>query len=256
MRRKKYTIEEVKIFAQRKNGMCLSETYEHNKKNLLWKCLKCEHEWHATFKAINIQNQWCPNCAKRPKRTIEDAKKLAVERNGICLSKKYINNKHNLLWKCNKCEFVWKARFDRVNSGTWCPSCNRSRGERAVEKYLNHKNIDFDIEWYIPKGGKLRFDFYIPSRKLFIEYDGIQHFKLHPRYAPNKFTLDKNQSRDKQKTDFCLQNGYNLIRIHYIHLNRIENILNRCLELDTQIILTSHKYEYLNLNEHRSVVIV
>ena len=60
----------------------------------------------------------------RPKYSINDAYKIAIERNGLllCLSDKYINIKMPLLWKCVK-DHEWKARFDHIRDGHWCPHC-------------------------------------------------------------------------------------------------------------------------------------
>lgn len=57
------------------------------------------------------------------KRTIEGCKALARERNGKCLSDKYVNNRTKMLWEC---EFGhrWYAVWANVyNNGSWCPWC-------------------------------------------------------------------------------------------------------------------------------------
>jgi hypothetical protein len=54
---------------------------------------------------------------------------LAKEKEGECLSKKYINSKTNLLWKCSK-GHVWKARPCNIKTGTWCPICSRKTPRR------------------------------------------------------------------------------------------------------------------------------
>ena len=66
---------------------------------------------------------------------------------------------------------------------------------------------------------KLRFDFYIPSQNVLIEYDGEQH------YRPVTFggmsrekSLEvhkKIKSRDHRKNVWALDKGYRLIRIRF-----------------------------------------
>ncbi|RGB29919.1 hypothetical protein C1646_765997 [Rhizophagus diaphanus] len=45
--------------------------------------------------------------------TLEDAKQLAYNRKGACLSEYYINNRSALLWMCDK-KHRWFATFDNV----------------------------------------------------------------------------------------------------------------------------------------------
>jgi very-short-patch-repair endonuclease len=246
-RRKKYTIEEVKKFAKEKGGECLSTEYINNKTNLTWKCNKCKHIWETNFKAVKIQNNWCPNCAGRPKRSISDAKKLAKERGGKCLSTEYINNKTNLLWKCGKCNYIWKARFDRVKNGTWCPKCKISRGERAISSFLNKRKIDHIVQYYTKDLGKRRYDFFLPNHNLIIEFDGIQHFKVYKLYAPTQEIVEKIQQHDLIKTKYCLTNNIRLLRISYDNLNYVNDILPRVLNCEDKLIFTSKKlYKYLS----------
>lgn len=153
-RREKYTIQEVCNYVKKLDGVCLSTIYINNKEKLDFLCKKCNYRWSMAFKCIKVQKQWCPNCVKRVPRSIHDARIIAFQRNGLCLSSYYINNKENLKWKCNKCNNIWLARFDRVNSGTWCRNCSISHGEKIVSKYLDKRNIIYKREWYIPKGRK------------------------------------------------------------------------------------------------------
>ena len=67
----------------------------------------------------------CEKCKTRRKFTIEDAKKLAVLRGGICLSTKYINSRTKLVWKCGNGR-IWEATYTGVQQGNWCPKCNKN----------------------------------------------------------------------------------------------------------------------------------
>ena len=245
MRRKKYTLEEVKIFAESKDGICLSTEYKNNKCPLDWYCNKCDYNWTTNFKSVMVNNQWCPSCAGRPARTIEDANTIAISNNGICLSDTYINNKTNLLWKCNKCSNEWYARFDRVSCGTWCPKCNMSKGERLISKYLERNNVVYEIEWFIPKGRKKRFDFYLLDLNTFIEFDGVQHFQIYKRYTKTIEDLHKHQEFDIEKTQWAIDNGYRIIRIAYDQINNISDILDNQLYNSDHLMLMSPLYEYI-----------
>lgn len=103
-----------------------------------------------------------------------------------------------------------------------------SKGELAIKTWLEEHNIVFSQEHCFDdlisnRGKKLRFDFFIPSCNILIEYDGIQHFQ-------NAFRLPEKEylyrlSLDKQKDAYAEQHGYSLIRISYLDFSNISTIL-------------------------------
>lgn len=78
----------------------------------------------------------------------------------------------------------------------------------------------------------LRFDFYIPNKKLLIEYNGKQHYYSGDKLGWN--TPEKHAQlvyRDNIKQQWCIKNDYNLHIIPYTkapQLNKqyLLNILN------------------------------
>ena len=61
-----------------------------------------------------------------------------------------------------------------------CPKCNQSHGEREVAKILQNLNIEFKEQVSLKnpydEDRKFRLDFWIPSLKAIIEYNGKQHY--------------------------------------------------------------------------------
>ena len=51
----------------------------------------------------------------RYKYTLEDIKKIAINKGGECLSQKYINNYTPLIWKCNK-GHKWSAKLHKIKN--------------------------------------------------------------------------------------------------------------------------------------------
>ncbi len=102
-------------------------------------------------------------------------------------------------------------------NGNGCRSCNSSRGERQIAKFLNDNKIifttqqDFDGCIYV---NKLLFDFYLPDKNLCIEYDGIQHFEPVKIFGGIE-GFKQQQKRDKIKDVFCKSKNIKLIRISY-----------------------------------------
>lgn len=113
--------KEIKLIIEQKGGKLLSNNYvnAHIKLDII---CNNNHNFHSSANAIK-SGQWCPYCSNHVKLTIEDMKQLAINKNGICLSDKYINAKTKLLWKCNICNNEWLAVPYSIKSGCWCPKC-------------------------------------------------------------------------------------------------------------------------------------
>jgi len=118
----KLTIEEMQKIAESHGGECLSAEYMDSKTKLLWKCTK-GHTWEA--RPANVKNgSWCPYCAGKARRTIEEMRKIAENRGGECLSVEYVNTNIKLLWKCSK-GHTWEATPNNVKyNDSWCPFCS------------------------------------------------------------------------------------------------------------------------------------
>lgn len=111
--------------------------------------------------------------------------------------------------------------------GQGCPSCKESKGEREICAFLNRYQINFDRQKKFDDckyENHLRFDFYIPSARTCIEFDGIQHFQPLD-YFGGHIAYFKLKEKDKIKSDYCEDNYINLIRIRYDQIDDIYQIL-------------------------------
>ena len=117
--------------------------------------------------------------------------------------------------------------------GSGCKKCSESFGEKAISNFLDIKNISyirehkFDDCRYIQL---LKFDFYIPSFRTCIEFDGIQHFTPIEYFGGIK-AYESLVIRDKIKEQYCEDNYINLIRIKYDKIDNIEEILKENLKV-------------------------
>ena len=108
-------------------------------------------------------------------------------------------------------------------SGSGCPICSSSKGEKKVIKYLKNKKIDYIHQWVDhdcrPNKRLAVFDFMLPALKIIIEYDGEQHFKI--KFKPKKDMkiayekLKKIKYNDFYKNNWAMLNNYKMIRIKY-----------------------------------------
>lgn len=123
------TIKEMHEIAAMRGGICLSEKYYGNRIKLKWQC-KEKHEWWALPSNIK-KGTWCPVCVCKNvglkqtlKNGLERMQKIAKEQGGKCLSETYINNRTRFHFQC-RIGHQWKASFNNVQNGTWCPKCGK-----------------------------------------------------------------------------------------------------------------------------------
>lgn len=86
-----------------------------------------------------------------------------------------------------------------------CPKCHKktSKGEQQIKKLLEQNSIDFIREYPVKiKNHNLRFDFYLPILDIFIEYNGIQHYKAID-YFGGVERLQKQQYFDELKRQYA-----------------------------------------------------
>ncbi len=117
--------------------------------------------------------------------------------------------------------------------GHGCQSCCESSGERHIrgilvnleESFLQEKTFELCLG---STGAKLRFDFFLPSHRILIEYDGLHHYESIDFFGGEKL-LESMKSNDSIKNKFAEENGLVLYRIPYWEFNNISFILKTIL---------------------------
>ena len=111
----------------------------------------------------------------------------------------------------------------RTHHTSSCGCLKTSIGEYKIEQLLKEYNIPFEKEKKFetcrnPKSNyPLRFDFYVNNEYL-IEYDGKQHSQADGGWGED---INDIQMRDNYKTKWCNENNINLIRISYLHYDKM-----------------------------------
>jgi very-short-patch-repair endonuclease len=112
--------------------------------------------------------------------------------------------------------------------GTGCSKCDEYKFNKITKKYLVSNNINYlhqhTLENDIPP-----FDFYIPSMRTCIEFDGKQHYEPVEHFGGVE-SFEKLKINDKIKNDYCEDNYIELIRIRYDQIDRIFDILKEILK--------------------------
>ena len=137
---KKNIIDELKIFAIQKEGKLLSKNYDTSNTLYKWRC-KNSHEFEKSWTEMKRSSWFCIKCNKDNEITIDKLKNFAKEKNGECISEKYINSTTNYEWKCENFH-IWKATWVNVgyNNATWCKKCNEWDFEKIQKYVAENKN--------------------------------------------------------------------------------------------------------------------
>ena len=163
----------------------------------------------------HLRLQGCPLCAieersKNNSMTTEDFVKKAIEvHNGKYDYSRveYEKSLQKVDIVCPKHGLFSQIANDHLN-GHGCPLCNESHLERDVRKLLEENDVEFIYQWRLPWNKKFSLDFYIPSKNIGIECQGLQHVK--DGVFPNT-KLSDIKDRDNYKFDSCKENGIGIL---------------------------------------------
>jgi len=182
----------------------------------------------------------CPKCCHNRKLTYQEFLKKSkfIHSNLYDYTKvKYSNPYTPIKIRCKKCNSIFLQKPTHHVSGRGCSYCNQSKGELKIKKFLLNSNIKHIQQKKFngcvnPKTKyPLKYDFYIPDKKILIEFDGEQHFKSgnFGKYIRTSDDLKYSKYKDRIKTKYASKNGIHLLRIKYTDINNVEKILTESL---------------------------
>lgn len=100
-------------------------------------------------------------------------------------------------------------------SGSNCPKCNSSFGETAIRRILLKHSVEHSEQYKLPEiQNRYKYDFYIPSKNLLIEFQGLQHYQDIKMFAV-RMSLEERQARDRIKLDIARTLKYSIEYIDY-----------------------------------------
>lgn len=141
-------------------------------------------------------------------------------------------NEKRWLCQCECGNYKTTVTSALINHSTTSCGCSKSYNESNIQKYLDNNKIRYYTQWkhnscrFPDTNALLIFDFYLPTYRTIIEYDGEQHFQSIQFYGGDE-SFYRQKERDKYKNQWCKKNGYILLRIPYFRKDYIEDILNR-----------------------------
>ena len=212
----------------------LIDKYINVKTKVKHRCVKHNYIWCVSPDSV-LQGAGCPLCLREKisgKNSLsheEYIQRLMDINPYIVPIDKYTIGSIKIMHKCLVCGNEWKATPFNILSGSGCPQCYMSHGEKIISIYLKEHNINYNPQYtfddckykYV-----LPFDFYLPDYNICIEYDGEQHYKPVEWFGGEE-GFKKTQKRDNIKTQYCIDNNIPLLRIRYDQdiVSTLENFL-------------------------------
>lgn len=148
------------------------------------------------------------------------------------------SNKFNRrLYRC-KCDCgneIIVASSCLISGHTHSCGCITSYYNSYISILLTNMHVCYQPEYIIKIDGiNYRYDFYLPDYNLIIEYDGEQHYFSVNFGGWDELTLQRKfneiQEHDHIKTQYCIDNNINLLRIPYWKKQNIETIVSNHLQ--------------------------
>ena len=152
---------------------------------------------------------------------------------------------NSILWKCVcECgnETVVSSNALRTG-GTISCGCLLSKNEKLIKNYLDKIGVTYRQQYWFDDlrspitGWVLKFDVAVFDKQdkllFLIEYDGEQHengTRFSPSDEENEEKFRRTQLYDELKTDYCLKNNIDLLRISYKQKDQLIELINQKLK--------------------------
>lgn len=205
--------------------------YKGSREKLWIECPESGHERFEQWPRVHLEGKGCPKCGRESAAATarlsheEVIKRFSdIHRNRYDYSQAeiYGGDSYIKIGCPEETHPIFTQKVSTHLEGKGCPRCSLSKGETAVARLLDLASVDFEVEFVMEDGvdnRRLRFDFYIPSKKLLIEYDGEQHYRPVTFGGMSKEKAlevhQKIKSRDHRKNVWALDKGFRLIRIRF-----------------------------------------
>lgn len=200
--------------------------YITNGERILVRCKKCGRKW-CPFASGLLSGHGCEcNKIKLTRDILEEKKN-----DDISILRQIDNKNYECL--CKKCNYKWISVNYCISRGNGCPNCFSSKGENCIKKYLESNHIKYKREYSFNslkgiRGNVLRYDFYLPSYDLLIEFQGLQHFTSVEYFGGAKRFIIQ-QIHDIRKRKYVKEHKINFLTILYNEKNKIPQILDQYL---------------------------
>jgi phage FluMu protein Com len=221
---------------------------------------------HGLF-TQNIRNHivgknGCPTCAGKTKLTSQVFVTRAREIHGtkydysrVVIGEEFFMNNTKLIIGCEKHGDFTQTAAKHINARTGCPGCKASKGEAAVQMWLDAHSIAYTPQKMFDgcintlTGRKLKYDFYVPEHNTCIEFHGQQHYQAilignndqvnwtQQQHTRAQVVFEEQRHRDRVKVQYCVDNDIKMLVIAYTEIKQVDVLLTNffCLGLDVSL---------------------
>jgi hypothetical protein len=117
-------------------------------------------------------------------------------------------------------------------AGKGCASCKESNGEKAIARFLTRLEVVFHREHVIKPGPHpFKYDFFVPSANLLIEFHGGQHYEVCEFFGGKK-AFKRTVERDRKKEALARQWGLRLLVIPHFRSGELEELIEAALAIE------------------------
>ncbi len=225
--RRSIVFNRIQEFVNSQGGKCFTTEYFNDETELELEC-KNGHRWKIRAQSV-LRGSWCKECWRREragkhlvlKDGLEQARLIASQKGGECLSSEYINNVEPLHWRCGN-GHTWKAPLSDVKRRTWCPQCSRGSGVRErlckhyIEQITGHEFKKCRPQWLISsRGYPMELDGFCQELKIAFEHNGEQHYIESTHFHRRNEKLKYRKIDDQRKRELCYDQGIFLLEIPF-----------------------------------------
>lgn len=218
-----------------------STRYISNKSKLEYVCPKHADNGSQFITYNNIKCSYgCKYCgvestASKRRLTFDNVKKIFENHDMILQDgQEYHNAAEPLAYVCKR-HSEYGVQYMSVSNArrNHCPHCSQSKGEARISQYLIANNITFESQYKFDDliglgGGRLSYDFYLPSYNILIEYQGEFHDgKTNGFQTEEQLCVQK--EHDKRKRTYARTHGYLLLELWHQDIESVEKILAAAL---------------------------
>lgn len=260
----KYSTQEYKQKLYKTNpNLELLDEYINSSTKLHFKCLKDGYVFLAEPKQV-LSGSGCPCCAGRI--VVVGINDLHTTNPEVS---KYLNNYNDgfditygthkkIDFKCPHCSSLKKCRPNRVldiNGKYQCSVCGDgiSYPEKFMASVLEQLNIEYIYQLthtYYDWVGNYRYDFYVPSKNLIIEMNGLQH------YCSSNCWNNKMNNSDDIKYELAKNNGIKNFVYVDARYSKFDYVKNNIIQsLSYYFDLSNINWERCGENANKSLMI-
>jgi hypothetical protein len=223
---KSFASHEKSIYWSNRNKITPRQVFKNTIKKYLLNCEDCNHELNMSLNNVS-KGAWCKYCninvlCDNNKCNICFNKSFASHEKITYWSNKNVINPRNItkhsdkkyIFLCNICNNDFNISPRHISENKWCKFCKK-KSEKKLLKILKQDYNDLICQYYTDwcknniTNRKLPYDFLLPTQKIIIELDGIQHFKQ----VSNWKSPEEQFIRDIYKIKCANDNGFSVIRI-------------------------------------------